>query len=199
MGGTHRRNVGSNRLLVPLRCILLAVSTVIVVGPLSTVQAQQIEAAQAEAGEVEEGEFHDNTLSLFLGGVTNTETDKNGFALGADYERRLSRLLGVGLVAELTIGGERPRDIILVVPLSLHPVRGWRFIVAPGFEIKPPGAAEGEEGAESEDQVLEAVLRLGASYEFELGRYTIAPAFEVDIVKFEEIVLVYGVAFGIGF
>jgi hypothetical protein len=40
---------------------------------------------------------------------------------------------------------------------------------------------------------------LGASYEFEVGRYTIAPEFDLDIVKFEEIVLVYGVAFGIGF
>jgi hypothetical protein len=46
---------------------------------------------------------------------------------------------------------------------------------------------------------LEALLRLGVAYEFEIGRYAIAPEFDVDIVKFEEIVLVYGVAFGIGF
>jgi hypothetical protein len=119
--------------------------------------------------------------------------------VGADYKRRLSQLWGIGLLAELTVGDERPRDFVLAVPVSLHPYRGWRLVVAPGFEIKPPGAAEGEGGAESDEAELEALLRLGASYEFEVGRYTIAPEFDLDIVKFEEIVLVYGVAFGIGF
>jgi hypothetical protein len=87
----------------------------------------------------------------------------------------------------------------LAVPVSLHPYRGWRFIVAPGCEIKPPVASEGVEAAESEETELEGLLRLGVSYEFEIGRYAIAPEFDVDFVKFEEIVLVYGIAFGIGF
>jgi len=46
---------------------------------------------------------------------------------------------------------------------------------------------------------VEALLRLGATYEFELGRYSIAPEFNVDIVNFDAVVLVYGVAVGLGF
>jgi hypothetical protein len=72
--------------------VLSAVSAVIAAGPLSPAEAQQAEAAQEEAGEFEGEEFHKNTLSLFLGGVTNTEIDKTGFAIGADYERRLSQI-----------------------------------------------------------------------------------------------------------
>ena len=73
------------------------------------------------------------------------------------------------------------------------------LILAPGFELKPPGASgEGEESG-SEEETLEALLRLGVTYEFEVAGYSVAPEFNVDIVNFDEVVLVYGVAFGVGF
>jgi len=57
--------------------------------------------------------------------------------------------------------------------------------VAPGFEKKS------EHGAEF-------LIRAGVMYDFEVGRFTIAPAFNIDFVDDEE-VLVYGLNIGRGF
>ena len=172
--------------------LFLALAPLVAVTPFSLSAQEREEGDAAEETE----RLESNRVALFLGGATNTSIEQTGFAFGADYERRLSELWGVGLLAELTVGGDRPRDLVLGVPVSLHAVRGLRLVVAPGLEFKPGG---GEEEAESEEDAPEFLLRLGASYEFEVGRYSIAPEFDVDIVNFDEIILVYGLAFGIGF
>ena len=177
----------------------LALAATFAFGSINDLTAQERETVRAGGTEGEgEEELRANAVGLFFGGTTNTDTDKSGFAFGADYERRLSRLWGIGLLAELTVGEKRPRDFVLGLPLSLHPIGGLRVILAPGLEIKPPGAEEeGESGSDEKD--VEGLVRLGASYEFEVGRYTIAPEFDVDLVRLEEVVLVYGVALGLGF
>lgn len=60
-----------------------------------------------------------------------------------------------------------------------------KLLLASGFEWKPEHDAE-------------FLVRVGVMYDFEVGRFTIAPAFNVDFVDDEEI-LVYGVNIGKGF
>ena len=96
------------------------------------------------------------------------------------------------------MGNQRPRDLVLAVPVVLLFNR-LGLILAPGIDFKPPGASGDGEESGTEGETVEALLRLGATYDFELGRYSIAPEFNIDIVNFDEIVLVYGIAVGFGF
>ncbi len=165
----------------------LVLAALLVFGVSSTLQAQQGEEAEAEEGK--------NHVAIFLGAATNTDTDDTSFALGADYERRLNQLWGVGLIAEVALG-DLERDALLVLPLFLHPTPQIRLTGAAGVEFKRL-FSKGD-GDETENEVDFAV-RLGAVYEFEVGSYSVAPEFDVDFVGGDEIVLVYGVGFGLIF
>jgi hypothetical protein len=156
-----------------------------------------------EAGVAEhaEHEFHRHHFSVFLG-VTAGEVEKEAeagvaseggavivedetaFTLGLDYEYRLSRRWGVGALAEWA--GKDARFWVVGIPAAvLHPKGGLKLYLVPGFE-------------KSNEHDAEFLVRLGAMYDFEVGRFTIAPAFNVDFVDDEE-VLVYGVNIGRGF
>lgn len=57
----------------------------------------------AQHGEnADKTELHQNHFSVFLGGTTESEEDETttSFSIGVEYERRLSRLLGIGFGAE---------------------------------------------------------------------------------------------------
>lgn len=43
-----------------------------------------------------------------------------GFTIGVDYERRLSRMWGIGVLADVAVG-EIKREAVLGVPVFLHP------------------------------------------------------------------------------
>lgn len=125
-------------------------------------------------------EFHRNFLAGFIG-VTHEDRRDNGLALGIEYERRLNKSFGIGLLAEYTIG-----DLdfwVYAVPFAYHTGR-WKLYIAPGIE-------DGEGGTES-------LVRLGAEYAFEVGEWEISPQLDVDFVDGEE-VLVLGVVIGKGF
>ncbi|MFQ5527762.1 MAG: hypothetical protein ACE5GX_16075 [Thermoanaerobaculia bacterium] len=57
-------------------------------------------------------------------------------------------------------------------------------MAAPGAEISSVGTA--------------FAFRLGVSYEFPFGRFSVAPDFSVDLVEGEP-TYVFGVSFGVGF
>lgn len=151
---------------------------------------------QAGAAEHEEHEFHRHHFSVFLG-VTDGEIEKEApvegeseggavvfedqraFTLGLDYEYRLNRYWGVGALVDYA--GKDYRSWVAGVPLVLHPGGEWKLYAAPGLE-------DGEE----------FLVRAGVMYDFEVGRFSIAPALNVDFVDGEE-VLVYGVNIGKGF
>jgi hypothetical protein len=59
-----------------------------------------------------------------------------------------------------------------------------RFVLAPGLEHR--------------DDENEFLFRAGVAYEFEIGRWSIAPEFNVDFVDGEK-AYVYGLSFGWGF
>ena len=150
---------------------------------LTLLQSSKASAQEARepGGDVEEQNF----VELFLGGVTKRvegETD-TGVGLGASYVRRLSRLVGVGVLLELTTG--EARDAVLLLPVILRVYRGLSFLGAPGVEISPGGETA-------------FALRLGTLYEFELPMVSLSPEFSVDLVE-GDVTFVYGVAVGFGF
>jgi hypothetical protein len=124
-------------------------------------------------------DFHPNLLALFVGFAD--EGRDEGFALGIEYERRLDKSFGVGVLAEHTFGN---LDFwVYAVPFAYHTGR-WKLYVAPGVE-------DGDHGSES-------LVRIGGEYAFEVGAWEIAPQLDVDFVDGNE-VYVLGVTFGKGF
>ena len=141
----------------------------------SVVATPECRAAEKETEEwAEEGQ---NELGLFLG---ETRRDgEGGFSVGLDYERRLSRRIGIGGVLEHT-GGDL-RDGIAGVPVCWHPWRELKILIAPGVEF-------------SQDESDEFLVRLGAEYGFDVGKgFEIAPALNFDRTSGETSV-VYGVS-----
>jgi hypothetical protein len=161
-------------------------------------EEQRPEGVAAEHGEaLGEDEFQRHHLSVFLG-VTDGEVengaepgaesegsgivveDESAFTMGLDYVYRLNRRWGVGALVDFAAGDLR--SWVFGIPVSLHPAGGWDLFVAPGFEDKA-------------DKDREFLMRAGVSYHFEVGRFTVAPALQVDFVDGEEIP-VYGVNIG---
>ena len=124
---------------------------------------------------------HRHRLGLFLGGTHEESNDD--FATGLGYEYRMSNLFGVGGFVEHA----RREDQVLTfgVPLDVHPYKGLRFLLAPGLE---------HEGSESR-----FLMRTGAGYEAEIGRWSMAPEFNIDFVEGGHRALVYGLSFGYAF
>jgi hypothetical protein len=139
--------------------------------------------AIGEAGEhdsISLREYEKNMLNVLVG-VTEEGRRDNGVTLGLEYERRLSKSLGVGAVAEHVFG-----DIgvsVYAVPLFFHTGR-WKFLVAPGIETGDFGT--------------EFLVRIGGDYAFHVGDWEIAPGLDVDFVDGDQ-VLVLGLAIGKGF
>ena len=154
-----------NGILTPLGCCAL----------LFLALGFECRAAEEETPEwAEEGR---NTLALYLGGAHSG--GDNGFSVGLDYERRLNRRFGVGGVAEVTAGDFRAG--IIALPLSWHPSKNLKLLVAPGVEVTP------------EDHSGELLVRLGGEYGFALGKgFEVAPALVFDFTR-EETTVVYGV------
>jgi hypothetical protein len=78
-----------------------------------------------------------NHLGVFVGATSGGSSSGDGrdyaaFTVGFDYERRLSQLWGVGLMADWSFGDRR--EYILAVPVFLHPGSNFRFHLAPGVE-----------------------------------------------------------------
>ena len=133
-----------------------------------------------ESADHSEHHFHRNHFAVFLG-VTEEE-EHSAFSVGFDYERRLTRLFGIGALIDFATGDVRSG--VWGIPFILHPGKGWKLYVAPGRE----------NGSERD---AEFMFRVGVLYDFEVGKVTISPAFNVDLVDGEEI-YVYGVNIGRG-
>lgn len=117
-------------------------------------------------------------VALFLG--AKVSDGEAAFSVGVDYEYELTELLGIGAIVEYSAGHEPAW--LFAGALTLHATEALSFTLAPGVEI--------EDGEES------FLLRLGASYEFELAeRWTIGPDLNVDIVD-GEAALVVGIGIG---
>jgi hypothetical protein len=127
--------------------------------------------------------YHRNGIGFFLGAATEEAGSReNGVALGIEYERRLSASFGIGGIAEHTYGD---LDVwVYAVSFAYH-TGPWRMYAAPGIEDTRHGS--------------EKMLRLGVEYGIPVGRWEIAPQFDIDIVDREAEVLVLGLTFARGF
>ncbi|MHC4619579.1 MAG: hypothetical protein ACYTEQ_17675 [Planctomycetota bacterium] len=124
---------------------------------------------------------HRHHLAFFLG---NTQDGgKHGISTGVDYEYRLDEQFGIGGLLEYA-GGDFDA-LVLGLPLFWHPWEPWRFVVAPGLEIK--------------SSHTEFFIRTGVGYDFKLGGgWSLMPVFNVDWLGGSEH-LVYGLNLGYHF
>lgn len=145
-------------------------------------------AVAQEPADSEEPEYWPNHFSASVAGTSALDEEQTDLTLGVEYGYRLNERFSIGALAEFVLGGEQRREAVFGVPISFHAVAGLRLVAAPLAElINPFGESEFNVG-----------LRLGADYEFELGRWSVAPLFFADFVD-DETLLIYGIAGGIFF
>lgn len=143
----------------------------------------------AKAADEGHHDYHPHHLGLFVGGGVETKSDEpdhdKGLAVGLLYEYRFHERWGIEGVFE-ALGGDTIREIVVAVPVVLHPHAGWRLFAGPGYET-----------TEKKDKWL---FRLGAGYGFHLsGKWTLAPELISDFVDGGAITWLAGVSIGYGF
>lgn len=113
------------------------------------------------------------SVKVFVGNTQNGSS--HGFTFRGEYEYRLTKLIGVGGLAEYASGDFN--SLKLGVPVTFHPLGGWAFRLAPGLSF---------------NSGTNLLFRIGAGYEFEIApRWSLVPEFNVDFVD-GETELVYG-------
>ena len=131
----------------------------------------------------EHGEHHHmspHVGGLFLG-ATIPEEGSTEVTIGAEYEYRINEMFGVGGIVEYTPEAEDGEGAgVAVAALHVHPMERLRLTVGGGMEF-----------VDSEEKDDEALFRIGAAYDFELGNnYAIAPTVAVDFVDGDQAVVV---------
>ena len=127
-----------------------------------------------------ESSHHSNHIALF-GGVT-VHHGHSYPSLGLDYERYLSKQVGIVALGELINGPELQQ--VYGLGLGYHPIAPLKIALIPAMEF-----AHGHS---------EFLLRLNSEYAFHVGHWSVSPSVSVDYVA-EEFVYVAGVAIGLGF
>ncbi|MEO1129070.1 MAG: hypothetical protein AAFX05_05090 [Planctomycetota bacterium] len=122
-----------------------------------------------------------NRFAVFIGATT--KSGNTHLTIGAEYERRLSDLIGIGVVAEGSPGG---REFVAAVPVFFHPVHELVLSVGPGFAV--------------EDGHAHFLIRLGIGWEFEVGdSISLAPTVSYDLVEGTGDAVAYGLTVSFGF
>lgn len=133
---------------------------------------------------------HQNHLALFLGATSNFDHHTTGATLGFDYEYRfktMHNLLGLGLFGEYVWSGSG--EVIVGIPIFIHPVENLKFVVAPIMVF-----AEDHDTHENEKHFGG---RLGVGYNFHLGKLSLGPVVNLDYSN--TVALNYGLTVGFGF
>jgi len=122
--------------------------------------------------------FKRNEVALMLG-YTGVRAGDGG-TVGLGYERRLSRLIGVGAFAEYVFGESQVP--VVGAGVYLHPTEKFRVGLAAGAEF---------------DEETEALFRVGVAYRvWRYRRIKVTPAVNLDIVRNKDPVIVLGIEFG---
>ena len=142
----------------------------------------------------DDGDHHlpHNHIALVAAAAFEEQDDghrERGNILGLEYVRQVTEHWGWGAAFEMeAFGDEHHRLGILVVPVSYFPNERWRLLAGPGVEFRGKGEPD------------HAVFRLGAGYEFELGKhFTLSPEAVIDFVEGGTTVYVLGFSLGYGF
>jgi len=141
---------------------------------------------QEAAGEHGDTPHHKNHVAFVAGFIEaeehHGEKGDPDFAIGIDYERRLSKVFGLGVLADWVID----REYMIGIPLFLHAGRHVKFELAPAFRHL---SHSGED---------DFVLRTGFLLDFPVGKVTISPGIFYDIAEGQDF-LAFGIGVGTGF
>ena len=159
--------------------------------PSASVTAQkEVEATHKRPHQVShEGHVHHNHVSVFVGGTSRLENDRNSdLTLGADYERLLDSEghWGVGAFGEAILADHT--EWLAGGTVTYSPRHRIVFSVGLGAEWH-------QSHGETETEFL---VRLGAGYTFSKGQWSFTPGGYFDFVR-EETSLVWGLYVGRGF
>jgi hypothetical protein len=148
---------------------------------------------EARGAAHDDDHFHANHVAVVVGGMTPlSETSQTSFALGADYERRLTPLWGVGVGADFTFG-DHQRTALFAAAVGFRPTPALRLSTGPGFELVEQDQSSGTK------YKAYFIYGFAAFYEFHLGPLAIGPNVILDFVGETKTNLTYGVAVGTGF
>ncbi len=168
----------------------------LLVGILLGFAAQSAPGVESDAAghtEHSAGHVHANHVAVFLGVTTGGEDENQGkedaaLTIGLDYERRLTDLIGIGILGDWAFGDRR--EFIIGIPVFLHFGQSAKFLIAPGLEKT--------RGNDDRERRSEFLMRLGLAYDFHFENNTVSPTFNVDFLDGEQI-YVLGVNVGWGF
>lgn len=135
---------------------------------LSVVSMIALTTAPAIASGDGHSEIKKNVIGVF-GGFTNMDGNTDA-TFGIEYERRLTDLIGVGVIYEHTPNAHNGDGVsIYMAELHLHPWQELRISVGYGKEKAH------YEGSQSKD-----AWRLGVAYDFHIGAFGLAPTINFD-------------------
>jgi hypothetical protein len=117
-------------------------------------------AATPEGGATD---YRPHTMNAVVGGSFDREGD--GVALGANYEYRTSRHLGIAAFGDVAFADET--STVLGGGVVVHPAEGWSLLAGPGVEF-----ADGD---------ADAIARLGGWYAFPIDGIRLAPTAWIDL------------------
>ncbi len=158
------------------------------------------QAQESGLGEVAEKR---NAISVFVGALSNLDTNETGAAVGVDYTREVSEKLGIVGLAEWANAGGREAAFGGGIEWKLG--GGFKLLFAPGLIVEKTDDDEtsdedGDSGGSSRETLF--FFRTGISYEFEVSNIPLTPKFYFDTVDSEvgvDVHLVYGMAISISF
>ncbi len=133
-------------------------------------------------------EEHARHAGFLIGSVYNVHEGKWMLGLGAEYEVVLpywNRLVGIGVGVEMVLDEHKHYVISLLLPI--HPFDKLTFFASPGVMF-----------IEKEEPGTRFAVHIGAEYEFDLGKYFLAPEFEAAFAG-DDIHLMLGIHIGFGF
>jgi hypothetical protein len=176
------------------RLLIVALSLIALVAAPGLVVAGESESETASSGDheaaKEHGEkgHHKNHVAFFVGSVEaeehHGEKGDRDFAIGIDYERRLSKVFGIGVLADWVIEGNR--EYMIGIPLFLHAGRHAKFELAPAISHL---SHSGEN---------QFVFRTGFLWDFPVGKMTLTPAVFYDFTEGQDF-FIFGLGVGTGF
>ena len=143
--------------------------------------------------------FHHHHLALFVGGTTPLDSASGGatsFTMGADYEYRFTAVVGA-LVLFDHVPGDHHRDWLFGAMFAVRPIDALRIAAGVGFELVDTDVTSG--GTTTTKTKAYFVTPVRTSYEFHVGKFTIAPTVGVDFIGETKTNIVYGLSLGHGF
>lgn len=163
-----------------------------------------LRSEEQEHGESHDHHFHRHHLGLTLAATSHLEKGGNTyFTLGAEYEYRISKLIGIGVIGELIFAEHT--EYLFALPLFFHVTESLWFRIAPGYEIahhseegKDVHAKEGHGNGENCTQKAKFLTRIGAGYNLNAGGFIITPTVDLDFFK-SQTSLVWGINICRGF